>query len=502
MIYNANCYILLKANFERTPWKTLLIFENGKTITFAGLELKSAQYARILKQKGVKKGDRICIQIDRSYESLCLYVACLRMGAVYVPINSGDGRNEIEYIIKNIEPVLIFSLKEKDASFEEIPSINRIPRISFGQGGLLSRKSKYLLPLLEITQVEPGDAAYILYTSGTTSLPKGVIVSHKSVALSVPTLSKIWGLTTEDVVLLTPALSHNLGVTTFNIALYSKCRILFPSSSHFEKIIKFLPLVTVFFGTPWLYKKLNRIKETKLNLTKARLLISGTNPLSKNTYQEFLSIYGKKIIDRYGMTETIVNTSNEIGKEIPGSCGKAIPGVEIRITNSSGNILPPGEVGFIEVRSPYLFTGYWKNKEKTIEVFRGDGYFITGDIGKLDENGYLYFTGRSKDIIEFNGLKVFAGEVENYIDSFPEVEGVAVFGVPCDQYEECLIAVVQLEKNIADITPEMIIGQLSKIINKQKLPKQVFFIKELPRNNTGKIQKNILYENYKNFFSF
>jgi malonyl-CoA/methylmalonyl-CoA synthetase len=497
-----NCYATFRKHMLRKPWSVSFTLEGGGSYTFAWIEWRSAQLARLFSKSHVKKGDRICIEAVKSEDTIPLYIACLRYGAIFVPLNPLAEMSELKHILEDIQPSLIICQKEKQSRFSELTSEKEgVVICTLGEQGTLSERSHSVWPLLRITEVSADTIACIIYTSGTTGEPKGVMLSHRSIALGAKTLSELWKFTADDTLLHALSLFHGYGLMALNIALYSGSRLLLLRSNSLQKIVAYMPQATVYMGTPLAYQRLCLLEGFDSTATRhVRLFISGTAPLSENVFHAFLKRTSKKIIDRYGMTETIVNASNEIGHELPGSCGRPIAATVVRVVDSEGTSVPAGEIGAIEVYSPYLFKGYWNDPKKTRAAFRADNFFITGDTGKIDEDGHVWLLGRTKDSICFGDEIFHPREIEVHIEDMVGIEASVVLQISQPTIPFYLIAIVQAQ-NSGEATEDKILARLGSVLPSHRIPMRIFFTEELPRNTSGKIQRNVVYEKYAAFLA-
>ncbi len=483
-----------------------LELEEGKLYSFADLEAGSGRICALFRKLGVRRGDRIAVQVEKSPEAIFLYVACLRFGAIFLPMNTAYQRGEVDYIVGDAEPVLLVCRPEAESQAREIAAARNVPQLlTLGQNGdgSLLAQARGLAPESDIEATGADDIACILYTSGTTGRPKGAMLSHGNLASNTLALHKVWQFQPGDVLLHALPIfhAHGLFVAT-NLSLYNPCRVIFLPRFDADAVIRNLPKATVFMGVPTYYMRLLSHAAFSRELCRGvRIFISGSAPLLEETFRSFQARIGKALVERYGMTETVMNTSNPVGAERPGSCGKALSGVEVRVCDGNGKVLSPGEIGIIEVRGPNVFKGYWRNPEKTKEEFRPDGFFITGDMGKIDAEGYVWIVGRAKDLIISGGYNVYPKEVESYIDRIDGVDESAVFGVPHPDFGEGVAAAIKRKAGRADLTEDAIIARLRSELAHYKVPKKLYFIDELPRNTMGKVQKNLLRDRFRDGFT-
>jgi malonyl-CoA/methylmalonyl-CoA synthetase len=459
----------------------------------------AAQFAHVLAAHGVTPGDRVAVQAEKSPASLILYLACLRAGAIYLPLNTGYTPSELAYFVQDAEPCLFVCAEKNRKKIEAVlPPLEFLTIRDDGQGGSLVTEATTAPRNFPDAQVGMGDLASILYTSGTTGRSKGAMLTHGNLYSNAESLRQAWAFSQEDVLLHALPIFHIHGLfVATNVALLSSASILLLPKFEPDAIFHVLPEATVMMGVPTFYTRLLRDNRLSREATRRmRLFISGSAPLLPETHRQWEERTGHAILERYGMTETNMNTSNPYrGARIPGSVGLPLPGVELRIADSEGNPLPRGEIGMIEVKGPNVFRGYWKMPERTATEFRKDGFFITGDLGTVDCDGYVRIVGRGKDLIITGGLNVYPREIEGLLDELPGVEEAAVVGLPHHDFGEGVTAFLVV-KDGADLTEIGILETLRDRLARFKLPKRVIFVEQLPRNAMGKIQKSVLREVY------
>ncbi|HEX2115101.1 MAG TPA: malonyl-CoA synthase [Alphaproteobacteria bacterium] len=504
---NDNIYSLFDSRFPADRSGTFIETDTGKVFTYADLEAYSARYAGLLAQLGVTKGDRVAVQVEKSPEAIFLYLACARAGAVYLPLNTAYQRAEIEYFLGDAEPRVVVCRPEAAGWIGEIAARTKVAHVltlDAQGGGTLAEKSRAQPEKFRTVVCARDDLAAILYTSGTTGRSKGAMMTHWNLASNALTLHKTWGFVPGDVLLHALPIFHTHGLfVATNCMLLNGSPMLFLPKFDLEAILRLLPRATVFMGVPTFYVRLLAEKRfTRELVAHMRLFIAGSAPLLPDTFNSFRVRTGHTILERYGMTETGMLTSNPLhGDRIAGSCGQALPGVEVRVADEAGHILAPGKIGVIEVRGPNVFKGYWRMPDKTKAEFRPDGFFITGDVGHIDERGYVYISGRAKDLIISGGFNVYPKEIEEQIDQIDGVAESAVVGIAHPDFGEGVVAVVQHRPGRKEPTAEAIIQRLKGELANFKIPKRVFFVDELPRNAMGKVQKNVLRDRYKDAFS-
>jgi malonyl-CoA/methylmalonyl-CoA synthetase len=503
---SSNIYELFSARFPVDRSTVFLETIEARRVDFAELEDLTGRYARVLSQHGVAPGERIAVQVETSPENIALYLAALKLGAIYLPLNTAYTDSELTYFLGDARPALLVTRPERMDTAQEIAAksgVSHVLSLGTKADGTLADKAAGALPLDSIAARAADDIAAILYTSGTTGKPKGAMLSHGNLTANAETLHKLWGFKPDDVLLHALPLFHIHGLfVALNIMLLNGGRIVLMAKFDAAEIVRRLPGVTVLMGVPTFYTRL--LAQSGLNADvarKMRLFISGSAPLLAETFDEFARRTGHRILERYGMSETGMNCSNPLnGERRPGTVGPALPGVEVRICDRDGKPLAPGEVGTIEVRGPNVFKGYWGMPEKTASEFRSDGYFITGDLSTIDNEGYITIVGRDKDMIISGGLNVYPKEIEDVLNEMPGIVESAVVGVPHPDFGEVSVAVLVTAKDAAH-DETAIINTLTKSLAKFKVPKRVFYAEELPRNTMGKVQKNVLRDRHRELFS-
>jgi malonyl-CoA/methylmalonyl-CoA synthetase len=471
----------------------------GRRYTYEDLILGSGRFANALLDRGVKPGDRVAVQVEKSVEALILYLACLRAGAVYLPLNTAYTLTELEYFIGDAEPALVVCDPAKRDGLAPIAERANAALETLdknGQGSIVDLAAADSRTFLTAV-VGEDDLAAILYTSGTTGRSKGAMLTHGNLLSNAMTLRDVWRFTPDDVLLHALPIYHTHGLfVASNVTFMSGASMIFCPRFDPDEVMRLLPRTTVMMGVPTFYTRLLKHPGLSPEATAhMRLFVSGSAPLLAETHREWSDKTGHAILERYGMTETGMNTSNPYdGDRIAGTVGFPLPEVEIRVVDPEADQeLGSGEVGMIEVRGPNVFKGYWRMPEKTAAEIREDGFFITGDLGKVDEAGYVHIVGRGKDLIITGGFNVYPKEVETEIDLLPGVIESAVIGVPHPDFGEGVTAVVVKDK-AAPIDEAGVQAALESRLAKFKLPKRVIFVDDLPRNTMGKVQKNVLRE--------
>ena len=486
--------------------KTALILPDGRTLSYGALFARAGQLANRLVALGVQPGDRIAVQVEKSAEVLILYLASLRAGAVYLPLNTGYTGTEIAYFLGDAEPRLFVVSPAAAADAAPLAAAAGATLCTLGDDGrsgtLLDGLDALPTAFDDVTRA-PDDLAAILYTSGTTGRSKGAMLSHANLLSNARTLAAAWRFGPEDELLHALPIYHTHGLfVATNVSLFAGAAIRLLPRFDLDALFAGMKSATVMMGVPTFYTRL--LGDTRLDRAATagmRLFVSGSAPLLAETHRAWQEATGHMILERYGMTETNMNTSNPYeGERRPGTVGPPLAGVTIRVVDeTSGVPLPAGEVGMIEVKGPNVFQGYWRMPEKTAAEFRADGFFITGDLGRMSEDGYVEIVGRGKDLVITGGLNVYPKEVETEIDLLDGVEESAVIGLPHDDFGEAVTAVVVRQPGAA-ISETEIMSVLSGRLAKFKLPKAVFFADALPRNTMGKVQKKLLREAHAGHF--
>jgi malonyl-CoA/methylmalonyl-CoA synthetase len=473
----------------------------ARRYSYEDLDRLTAALGLRLRALGVQKGDRVAAQVEKSPQAVFLYLACLRIGAVYLPLNTGYTLRELDYFCSDAEPQVVVCDPAKESDVAALAGARAVVTLDAGGAGSL------MDAMSEPADLEPvacaaDDLAALLYTSGTTGRSKGAMLTHRNLLSNALALRETWGFTDTDVLLHVLPVYHTHGLfVAINTVLLAGARLLFLPRFDPDAVIPALAQASVMMGVPTYYTRLlARDDFTAAAARGVRVFISGSAPLLEETFAAFEARTGHRILERYGMTETGMNTSNPLhGERRPGTVGLPLPGVEMRVADDDGRPLSPGEVGILEVRGPNVFNGYWRMPEKTAEEFRDDGFFITGDVGVIGEDGYVSIVGRAKDLVISGGLNVYPKEVESLIDRLPGVVESAVVGLPHPDFGEAVAAVVVRHPDVA-ITEGDIITAARAELAAFKVPKTVFFVEALPRNSMGKVQKNVLRADYGNTF--
>jgi len=494
---NANLYALFASHFPAGKEMPCMVVPGGPVIHYDELDALSARIAHALVAAGCQPGDRIAVQADKHWQVLPLYLAALRAGLVYLPLNTGYQKSELAYFFGDAEPRVVVCRPEMLGVIATIAKDSMVLTLD-ANGGELGDRARDQPDVFDVVSRAPDDLAAILYTSGTTGRAKGAMLTHRNLASNALALVDAWGFTRGDVLLHALPVYHVHGLfVAVHCALLSGSRMLWLSKFDAHEVTSLLPKATVMMGVPTFYTRL--LTEPAFGrdaVRNIRLFVSGSAPLLPETFREFEERTGHRILERYGMSETGMNTSNPLrGPRIAGTVGPPLPGVDIRIVGADSERCAPGDIGSIEVRGPNVFHGYWRMPEKTREEFTSDGYFRTGDMGTWTPEGHVAIVGRAKDLIITGGLNVYPKEIEERIDALEGVVESAVIGLPDTDFGEAVTAVV-VARSGHSLTEAAIIGALKGEIASFKVPKRVFFVADLPRNAMGKVQKRTLREQF------
>jgi malonyl-CoA/methylmalonyl-CoA synthetase len=500
-----NLYDLIRSRFPRDPDSVFIETEDGRDYSYGALEAISGRMARLLRERGVTKGERVAVQVEKSPEAIFLYLACLRAGAAYLPLNTAYTRAEVAYFLGDAEPKVAVCSPRREAEFKELAKASEtVSVLTLGAdgNGSLTSEAAGLDPDAGSLDMAADDLAAILYTSGTTGRSKGAMLTHRNLSSNALALHQTWGFREGDVLLHALPIFHTHGLfVATNCVLLNGSSMLFLPKFDVEVVLKLLPRATVMMGVPTFYVRLLAHPDFGAEVCRhMRLFISGSAPLLEETFHSFKERCGHTILERYGMTETGMNTSNPLnGERRAGTVGFPLPGVEVRVCDEDGAPLETNQIGVLEVRGPNVFKGYWRMPDKTAAEFRDGGWFITGDVAKIDERGYVHIVGRAKDLIISGGYNVYPKEIELLIDAQPGVAESAVIGLPHPDFGEAVGACVKPAPG-ADVSEEVIIKACKAGLANYKVPKRVFFVEELPRNAMGKVQKKALRDSYKGTF--
>ncbi|KQT13105.1 malonate--CoA ligase [Ramlibacter sp. Leaf400] len=505
---NQNLFAALRAAFPKDLDQVAVETDDELAYSWRDLDRATAMMANLLASLKLPAGSRIAVQVEKSVEAMMLYLATLRAGCVFLPLNTAYQSAEIEYFIANAEPAVVVCSPKNFGWVSKIAFQAGTQNVfTLGDdrtGSLLDRAAQHS-DRHEVAVLGEDDLAAILYTSGTTGRSKGAMLTHGNLLSNAQVLKDYWGWVPGDVLIHALPIFHVHGLfVALHGALLNGSKMIWLGRFDPKKVIAAMPRASVFMGVPTLYVRL--LGETGLTreaVRNMRLFIAGSAPLLIETFNEWRERTGHTILERYGMSETIMLTSNpyrpEQGDRRGGTVGFPLPGVGLRIRDEQGNDLPAEDIGGIQVRGPNVFKGYWRMPEKTAEEFTADGWFRTGDVGKVDGLGYVHIVGRSKDLIISGGYNVYPAEIEGFINELPGVAESALVGVPHPDFGEVGVAVV-IAKPGAKLEPEAVVGTLKAKLANFKIPKRCFVVDELPRNTMGKVQKNLLREQYKALF--
>jgi malonyl-CoA/methylmalonyl-CoA synthetase len=502
---NANLFSRLFDGLD-DPSRLAIETADGQHISYGDLMARAGQMANVLVSRGVKPGDRVAAQTEKSVAALVLYLATVRAGAVYLPLNTAYTLNELEYFIGDAEPSLVVCDPSKAAGIGVIAAKvgAKVETLGADGQGSLTHAAATVKAEFETVERADDDLAAILYTSGTTGRSKGAMLTHDNLASNSITLVDYWRFTDKDVLIHALPIYHTHGLfVASNVTLFARASMIFLPKLDPDLIIKLMARATVLMGVPTFYTRLLQSPAlTKESTRHMRLFVSGSAPLLADTHREWFARTGHAVLERYGMTETNMNTSNPYdGDRVPGAVGHALPGVSVRVTDpETGKTLEPETIGMIEVKGPNVFKGYWRMPEKTKAEFRDDGFFITGDLGKIDAKGYVHILGRGKDLVISGGFNVYPKEIESEIDAMPGVIESAVIGVPHADFGEGVTAVLVCDKGTT-VDEASVLKALDGRLAKFKMPKRVIVVDELPRNAMGKVQKNILRDTYAKIYA-
>jgi len=499
---NANLFAALRAAFPHDLSACAVETDAGLQYSWRDLDQATAMVANLFEFLDLPKGSRIAVQVEKSVEALVLYLATLRAGLVYLPLNTAYQSAEMAYFIEDAKPAVVVCSGHNFGWISKMAFLAGTSHVftlnEDRTGSLLDRASQF--PKTHtIAHRQADDLAAIIYTSGTTGRSKGAMLSHGNLLSNARVLQTYWDWKPGDVLIHALPIFHVHGLfVAIHGALINGSKMVWCAKFDPKVVLQHLPRATVFMGVPTLYVRLLAEAGLTPQVTKnMRLFVSGSAPMLVDTHRQWQVRTGHTILERYGMSETVMLTSNpgrtSDGERVVGSVGKPLPGVQLRVRDESGRDLPQGETGGIEVCGPNVFLGYWQMPEKTAQEFTADGFFKTGDVGQVDANGYVTIVGRSKDLIISGGYNVYPAEIEGYINNLPGVLESAVVGVPDADFGEVGVAVI-VPLPGATIVPTQIIASLKAMLANFKVPKRCVVVAELPRNAMGKVQKNLLRE--------
>jgi malonyl-CoA/methylmalonyl-CoA synthetase len=480
------------------PERPCIVPPAGRAVSYAELAGTIGAFAGAFAELGVVAGDRIAVQVEKSIDAVALYLACLAAGAIYVPLNPDATLSELEYVLGDAGPRLAVVDKQRFAPVLPVAQRAGVALETLGTegDGTLAERARNTREALP-RGATPSEVAALIYTSGTTGRPKGAMLTVGNLTSNAAALAVTWRMSASDVLLHALPLSHVHGLfAALNTLLYAGGSLILMRKFDAREVVSLLPRVTVLMGVPTFYSRLLAAGISRDDAAPVRLFVSGSAPLLPGTHDAFARQTGAEIVERYGMTETLINASHPYGgPRTAGSVGRALPGVEIQARRADGALAAVGEVGTLEVRSPSVCAGYWRDPERTRAEFRDDGYFVTGDLGTIDQSGYITIVGRSKDLVISGGYNVYPKEIEAALDALPGIRESAVIGVPHPDLGEAVAAMVTVEPG-AELEEQAIVAKLAASLARYKLPKRVIQVPELPRNAMGKVQKVILREQY------
>jgi malonyl-CoA/methylmalonyl-CoA synthetase len=498
---DANLYSLLESRWPEDRDAGAIDTHDGHRYSWRDLQRASAMIANLLASLGLPPASRVAAQVDKSPEALCLYLATIRSGHVFLPLNPAYRQAEIDYFVADAEPAVLVCTPGNRDWIDDVAARHRVPHVftlADDRTGTLLDAAAGQPDRFGTVACGADDLAAILYTSGTTGRSKGAMLSHGNLASNALTLHHYWRWRRGDVLLHALPIFHVHGLfVASHGALLSGNRTIWLPRFDAAEATRLLPRATVFMGVPTMYVRL--LDEPSFGpdaVGGMRLFVSGSAPLLADTFRQFEQRTGHRILERYGMSETVMLTSNPYdGNRVAGTVGLPLPGVDVRVVGDGGAACAAGEIGGVEVRGPNVFRGYWRMPEKTREEFTADGFFRTGDVGRWDANGYLTIVGRSKDLIISGGYNVYPKEVESYLDELDGIAESAVIGVPHRDFGEAVVAIV-VPRPGARPDEAGIVAALKTRIAAFKVPKRVHVVDQLPRNAMGKVQKNLLRERF------
>ncbi|MEM8876599.1 MAG: malonyl-CoA synthase [Pseudomonadota bacterium] len=484
--------------------------QDGRRYTYQDVHDVSGRFANLLLARGLTPGDRVAVQIPKSIEALMLYLGTIRAGGVFLPLNTGYTATEIRYFVENAEPTIFVCDPKRQGEYEPLARELGFQLETLGvwvpqdmSAGSITDAGHDFPTACETVPRGADDLAAILYTSGTTGRSKGAMLTHENLLSNARDLIECWQFTAEDVLIHALPIFHTHGLfVATNVTLAAGGSMIFMAGFDSDAVMEALPRATSMMGVPTFYTRLlDHPRLSKATTKHMRLFVSGSAPLLAETHIAFEERTGHRILERYGMTETNMNTSNPYeGERLAGTVGFPLPNVSLRIADpENGAELPQGQIGVIEVRGPNVFAGYWRMPEKTAEEFRADGFFITGDLGRIDDEGYVHIVGRAKDLIISGGYNVYPKEIELVLDDQPGVQESAVIGVPHPDFGEGVIGIV-VAKDGARLEEAQLKDAMSGALAKFKQPKRIYVRDSLPRNAMGKVQKNLLRLDYADTF--
>ncbi len=500
-----NLYDLFAPAIRSNPSKQAITFEGVPALTFADLDDWSARLAHTFIDSGLSKGDRVLVQIEKSPMAICIHLACLRAGLIYISLNTAYTASELDYFLTDSGASLLICDPAKEIALRELVNQSatpcRVETMAADATGSVISAAQGKPHEFENCAVDPSDIAVVLYTSGTTGKPKGAMLTHANLASGATTIAAYWGFSETDVLLHPLPIFHAHGLfIAAHSALLHGCTMHFMGRFNTSKIVELLPASTVMMAVPTIYSRL--VQDPGLNrhvCSNMRLFTSGSAALPEALFSEFEAITGHRLLERYGATETLLCTSNPLdGPRKPGTVGLVLPGVELRLADENDLPSPAGEIGGVQIRGPNVFAGYWNRPEATAADFTTDGFFRQGDLASFDEDGYLSIVGRTKDLIISGGYNVYPLEIEAALEELDAVQEAAVIGVPHADFGEAVVAVIVADDKVLD---ETILEQAKSRLAAFKIPKKLIRTDQLPRNAMGKLVKADLRKTYSELFA-
>ena len=502
---NGNFYCALQEQMHQHPDNVFLDSLDGTPTSYGEANELSARLANKLVDLGVKPGDRLCAQVHKSTAVVTLYLACLRAGILYLPLNTAYTLYELRHFLEDAEPSVVVCDPERHDEVQTLGNecgVKTVLTLDRDGTGTLNHQLDSYSSQHTVVFRKDSDTAILIYTSGTTGKPKGAKITHGNIQTNSRVLNELWEWREEDVLLHVLPLFHVHGLfNALHVPMLKASRVIFRKEFSVDETIELIPHASVLMAVPTIYSRLVAHSGLNKRLCKDfRIFISGSAPLLPQTFDEFERKTGHRILERYGMSEAAMITSNPLrGERISGTVGKALASVSLRVCDEEGTRLPNGEIGVLEVKGPNVFKGYWRNEKATRKAFREDGYFISGDLAMINDKGIVTIVGRDSDLIISAGFNIYPAEVEQQLNQIPGVKESAVFGVHHRDLGEGVVAAIVPEQ-LADLTEEGIVDALEGNLSSFKLPRAVFIVDELPTNAMGKVEKKKLREKYKHLF--
>ncbi len=501
-----NFFLDLRDRMHRDPDKIFLDCGDGGTISYADADRISAKLANKLGSLGIAAGDRLTVQVKKSKEAVFLYLACLRSGIICHPLNTAYVQAELEHFLLDAEPAALLCAPESERAYQSLASrcgVRHVLTLDQGAGGTLMHDLEEFSSNHPVVERRDDHTAVLLYTSGTTGKPKGAMITHGNLRSNALSLCQVWGWRADDVLIHILPLFHVHGLfVAMHCPMLNGSRIIFRQRFSPEETVNLIPQATVLMGVPTVYSRI--VQEPGLTRGVChdfRLFISGSAPLRPETFHEFEARTGHRILERYGMSEAGMISSNPLyGERIAGTVGYALPDVHLRVRSQDGSIAPPLETGVLEISGPNVFAGYWRNDAASRKAFCDDGFLVTGDLATLSDTGVLSIVGRETDLIISAGFNIYPREVELALNRIPGIAESTVFGVPHPDLGEAAAAAV-IAESPCEIDPAEIQEALRANLSSFKLPRHIAQVSEFPRNAMGKIEKKRLREQFRDIFA-